>query len=729
MRSRHLHLAVYTAVAALVSASMAAAAPASQAYTWATVPWGGGGYVDGFVYHPKVKNLLYARTDVGGAYRYDYAGKRWIPLQDSLAHEDGDFTGIFSLAVDPNDANKLYVACGLYLGQWAHDGAVMRSDDQGATWKKTELKIKLGGNSDGRGAGERLQVDPNSGNILFLGSNQDGLWKSTDGAKSFAKVSFPNANVSLVLFDPNSGGKGAASQIIYVGSNADKGGLWVSHDGGSSFALVPGAPLQSPQRAVISADGYLYVAFSAGDGKNKNEINPSNAATGGVWKMELKTGQWTEITPVKTSGWQGGWSGVDVDPAHPGTIVASTLDHWWPEPDDIFITKDGGAHWSSLRKQSHGATRFPWREGEWMGSWISDVKINPYNSDELIYGTGGGLWMSRNLTAADSGKTVEFDFADDNLEETATIDLVSPPAGATLVVAFGDVGGAAWDDITKSPPASAVFKGGTHRSVGVAWLKPNLMARSLDAKPYGYYSEDGAQTWTTFPTTPPYSPQDAQGNWRTQGAIAVAAGGSSMVWNIPRDTAYYSFDKGKTWTPSQGWPKDVDGRLNPVADKAVNGVFYVLDRAGGKILISVDGGKSFKPTITGLPTLNGWEGAQLAAAPGAARDLWLAGPFGLLHSPDPGSPMVSVKDINEAWQIGFGKAAPGQTRATVFMAGKIKGQEGIWRSDDQGKSWVRINDDVHRFSDGGGLTGDPTEYGTVYMGRAAGGLIVGKIKP
>ncbi|MGR4863593.1 hypothetical protein [Caulobacter sp. LARHSG274] len=63
----------------------------------------------------------------------------------------------------------------------------------------------------------------------------------------------------------------------------------------------------------------------------------------------------------------------------------------------------------------------------------------------------------------------------------------------------------------------------------------------------------------------------------------------------------------------------------------------------------------------------------------------------------------------------------------MFLTGKIKGQTGIWRSDDEGKSWVRINDDVHRFSDGGVLAGDPFEYGTVYVARGGGGVVAGKI--
>lgn len=733
MKMRALGAGLAAAVTVFCLANGAGAAEA--AYSWRTVPWAGGGYVDGFVYHPKVKDLLYTRTDVGGAYRYDFAARRWIPLLDSLSHADADLNGILSIAVDANDPNRLYLACGLYLGQWAHTAWVLRSDDRGATWSKTPLSIKLGGNAEGRGAGERLQVDPNLGDILFLGSNENGLWKSADGAKTFAKMGgFPGSSVSLVLIDPSSGAKGSPSQTLYVGasyvgSSDDKGGLWVSRDGGASFALVPDAPRQTPQHAVFGSDGFLYVTFAAGDGKSKSDLNPSNVAVGGVWKMDLKTGKGKDITPIQPilGQRQFGYSGIDVDPAHPGTIVTSTIDRWWPEPDDIFLSRDGGAHWTALRSKSRFVTRFPWREGEGMGSWLSDVKFNPFNPDELIYGTGGGVWMTRNLSAADSGKTVEFDFADDNLEETAILQMVSPPAGATLIAALGDVAGGSWDDVTKSPPASGLFTGGSHRSVDVAWLKPAFVARALDAKPYGYYSEDGGLKWTAFPSTPPYAPQDAQGNWRAIGKLAVSAEGTSIVWTLPRDKAYYSFDKGKTWTPSAGWPQDPDGRLVPVADRTVNGVFYVHDGAAGQILISVDGGQSFKPVIRGIPPVPGYMEAELAVVPGRARDLWLAGPFGLLHSAEAAKPLANVKDVEEAWHISFGKAPPGRTYPAVFLTGKIKGQTGIWRSDDEGKSWVRINDDVHRFSDGGVLAGDPFEYGTVYVARGGGGVVAGKI--
>ena len=59
----------------------------SETYTWKSVQITGGGFVDGIVFHPNEKNLRYARTDMGGAYRWEETQQTWIPLTDWISYE------------------------------------------------------------------------------------------------------------------------------------------------------------------------------------------------------------------------------------------------------------------------------------------------------------------------------------------------------------------------------------------------------------------------------------------------------------------------------------------------------------------------------------------------------------------------------------------------------------------------------------------------------------------
>ena len=67
---------------------------------------------------------MYARTDVGGAYRWDDQKQEWIPLTDWLSPAQGNFTGIESIALDPSDANRVYLAAGTRHEQPGSDPAL-----------------------------------------------------------------------------------------------------------------------------------------------------------------------------------------------------------------------------------------------------------------------------------------------------------------------------------------------------------------------------------------------------------------------------------------------------------------------------------------------------------------------------------------------------------------------------------------------------------------------------
>ena len=103
MRSRVSCTVLAIGAALLGSAVPAGAAPALasataaasvSAYSWNNVRIGAGGFVDGLVFSDAQRGLAYARTDVGGAYRWDAAAKNWVPLLDFTGFNDWNELGV-----------------------------------------------------------------------------------------------------------------------------------------------------------------------------------------------------------------------------------------------------------------------------------------------------------------------------------------------------------------------------------------------------------------------------------------------------------------------------------------------------------------------------------------------------------------------------------------------------------------------------------------------------------
>lgn len=157
---------------------------AAENYTWGNVRFDGGGFVSAVIFHPKEKNVLYARTDVGGIYRFDFSSSRWIPLMDWISENDKGLYGTEAFALDPTDPKRIYVLAG--TGYFS-DGrtAILRSENYGEKWDTSYVEMLAHGNGMGRQTGEKLAVDPNQPNILFCGSRTKGLYKSIDYGKTW----------------------------------------------------------------------------------------------------------------------------------------------------------------------------------------------------------------------------------------------------------------------------------------------------------------------------------------------------------------------------------------------------------------------------------------------------------------------------------------------------------------------------------------------------------------
>jgi xyloglucan-specific exo-beta-1,4-glucanase len=111
------------------------------------------------------------------------------------------------------------------------------------------------------------------------------------------------------------------------------------------------------------------------------------------------------------------------------------------------------------------------------------------------------------------------------------------------------------------------------------------------------------------------------------------------------------------------------------------------------------------------------------------KDLWLTSRAdGLFHSTNGGESFIKLEGVQEADSLGLGKAAPGKAFPALFLAGQINGLRALFRSDDAGANWVRINDNQHQYGYISHVTGDPLIYGRVYFATGGRGVIYGDIK-
>ncbi len=755
MRPSRLAALLLIATALLVGALSVRAQKASrQPYTWKSVQIVGGGFVDGVIFHPKVPGLRYARTDMGGAYRWDEGAHRWLPLLDWISEKDVNLMGVESMAIDPSDANRVYLACGTYTSADAPNGAILRSDDRGRTFQRSDVPFKFGANEDGRGNGERLAVDPRNGRILYVGSRHDGLWRSADRGVTWSRVaSFPDISettakgqvpgdgIVFVQFasGPTSSSAHPAARAtpsIYVGvSLLNRPNLFVSNDAGATWKPAPGAPMQyRPTRSAFASDGTLYIAYGDAPG-------PSHMTNGGVWKLDTHTGAWTDITPERPGpGKEFGYAAVAVDAHHPRTIIASTYGHYFGAGENIFRSTDAGASWKPLFGGSHGGIfddgLAPYVKPTAI-HWLFDIAIDPTNPDHALFTTGYGGWETHDLTAIDRGQVTHWSLLGPGIEETVALALDSPAEGAHLFSGIGDYGGFVHWDLHHSPTAgsSAPPRFGNTTGVASAALHPNLLVRvgiSAEHKPGANISDslDSGRTWQPAPREPQANSQG--------GSIAVSADGAVWVWTPEHEAPSVTRDRGATWTPVQGLPS----RTRAVADPLDPRSFYAFSLFERKLYRSADAAAHFSAenfTLENAPAPNhaprgdvrGGQD-QLYATPGRSGDLWIAAFDGLWHADSSAMHdatravlFTRLPGVEQIEAFGFGKAAPGQNDPALYLAGIVQGQSGIFRSDNAGRSWVRINDDQHQWGLILQISGDPRVYGRVYVGTHGRGILYG----
>lgn len=732
-----------------MSATLCMAQQQHENYTFSNVPIRGGGFVPGIVHHPTAKDVRYCRTDMGGAYRWDADKGEWSQLLDWVTEAESNLQGVESIAIDPQDPNHVILACGTYTMEHA---SILTSHDGGRTFTRCDVPFGMGGNENGRGNGERLAFDPHNPKIAYMGTKNTGLWRTEDDGISWQRLtSFPTIEEAADANDRNNWARGNGIVCVVIDPSSEalfaavsvrgQESIYRSNDKGATWQAVDGQPTQlRPTHMVLASDGRLFISYADTPG-------PSNMSEGYVYCYNLKSGAWTDISPLKPAdlpetkeaGKLGfGYAAVAVDQQNPDHLLASTHGLWGKygyEDEELFRSTDGGRHWTPIFRHGYEYdcsvalyTRMAPLH------WMFDVEIDPTNPEHAMVTTGFGGWETFNLSDCTKKKgKVVWSLYTRGIEETVPLEIYTPPTGARVMVGIGDYGGFTFDRLDE--PVATGSNSDPHFAntdgVSGAWLKPEIAVRVgevFHGKPWQLpvsWSEDGGHTWKMCESVP--DPKARHGH------IAVASDASTWIWTPQRMPAYYTTDQGKTWTQCQGLPTGI----RTIADKVNPQRFYAADVRNRHFYESKDGGRNFScdTLLTDGTKPSPWEanrrqargderGGQdrLYAVPGQEGTMWLAAWDGLyLLNNGTTTPYSQVKQITA---FGLGKGLS-EDCPSLYLIGTVNGHYGFWRSDDGAKSWIRFDDPQHQYGKLLHIAGDWQEHGRCYIGTHGRGMVTG----
>ncbi|MFN8666056.1 MAG: hypothetical protein U0164_02530 [Gemmatimonadaceae bacterium] len=665
-----------------------------------------------------------ASPTVAPAAAYDSARFASLRFRQLGPFRGGRSTAVTGIAEEPHT---------FYMGSTG--GGVWRSDDAGTSWKN----ISDGFFGGSVGAIDIADSDPNviyvgtgSGDVRGNSSQGRGIWKSVDAGRTWQFVGLPESGaVRRVVIHPTN------PDLVYVtafghmfGKNRERG-VYRSRDGGKNWEQVlflndsTGA---SDLAMNVKNPRVLYAGMWRGERKPWTMI--SGGLEGGVYKSVDGGDSWSKLEGGLPTGLVGK-VGITVSPANPDRVWVLVE----AEPNGgLYRSDDAGKSWTRINKENN------LRQRAW---YYTRIEADP-RDENTVYALNTSIYRS-----IDGGKT----FTPIDVPHGDTHDLWINPRDNRLMI-LGDDGGA---QVTLNR--------------GRSWSSMNNQATAEfydvavdNAFPYRVYSAQ--QDNTTISVTSWYGPNvlHPMAEWRyaagcETGPVALHPDHPDVIWggcyggainrlDLPTDdrrnvVLYPQLQLGQA-------AKDLRYRFQWVAPILVSrhdpnvvyhGSQYVhRTRDGGMTweTISPDlttntpvhqeaAGGPINHDVTGVEIYN-----TLFALSEDAKDaktLWAGSDDGRVHVTrdggaswqevtPPGMPKFgTVENIDlSAHKDGRAYVAVQRYRLDDFAPY-------IFRTDDYGRTWVRIADGTNGIPAGSPVRAvreDPVKDGLVYAGTEHG---------
>ncbi|MCG8410609.1 MAG: T9SS type A sorting domain-containing protein [Bacteroidales bacterium] len=576
--------------------------------------YAGIGRINCITFHPTNNNIIWTGAPSGGLWKTTDGGTSWQILTDNLP-----ILGVSDiiLADDYTTSNTIYIATGDRDGRDNYSVGVLKSTDDGVSWRSTGLSYNLG---DGAII-TRLLGYPGNTDILYACLNGI-LTKSTDAASSwtvlaqgyFYDMEFkPNcedtvlyaarrnlSNLNIELIKTSDAGSNwrvvhtfssstrrvelavseADSTFVYALAANNLGGLegvYKSTNSGESFSQVYDGSVvgnnllnwySGPNDSETGGQGWYDLTLAVAPN------NPNVLYLGGIntWKSTDGGTSWT-----LTSHWHAQGMSIPAVHADKHSMVYQSADVFFEGNDGgIYKTTDGGATWIDLTN-------------EMVISQMYKLGVSQIVADEVITGlqdNGSKLHSGTTWTDVKSGDGMEciIDYSDINTQY------------ATYVYGQIDRTTDHWTsqtNITENIPGN--LKGAWVTPYFLNPLNPNILY-------VGYAdvwrSNNKGDSWTKI--------SDVNLSQRKIRAMRIAPSDTSVIYITDHSYFYKTSDGGATWTNLTANLPSTSNALTSI-EVAYNNPDHIWISFGGFDNInayeSTDGGTTWTNISEGLPNV------------------------------------------------------------------------------------------------------------------------------
>ena len=331
-------------------------------------------------------NVFYMAAVDGGVWKTTDFGNTWMPIFD-----DQPTGSVGALAVSESDPNVIYVGSGegLQRPDLSTGDGIYKSTDAGKTWTHLGLRDAYQIAS--------IAIDPQDSNRLFVaalghpyGPNKErGVFRSTDGGQTFQKVLYKDENTGAadLVLDPSNprtvyvvlwAARVAPWEIRSGESFISAGsGLFKSTDGGDTWH-----PLTAGLPGADDGLGRIGLAVSTSQ-PNRLYATLEAKKDAGIYRSDNAGESWTKVNTDRRIGGRGpGAMGIAVAPDNPEVVYVANTSSW--------KSTDGAKTFVGFKGAPGGDDYQRW--------WISkeNPQIIALTADQgaVISVNGGATWSS-----------------------------------------------------------------------------------------------------------------------------------------------------------------------------------------------------------------------------------------------------------------------------------------------------------------------------------------------